>query len=269
VSVTGRGTVSGGGITCGNGSIRCSANQKQGSTVGLTASPATGAVFAGWGGACSGPVPTCTVAMDAAKSVSATFRAAPGRPTTVGAVLRSSGKPIVRRTGTGFEVTLRFSTTQRGRAHVRGVRAGRLETALSFTIAPGRATIGPFPLAKPGFYTFALTLGTHAIRWGACLGLCGQAGPGGPFVLTREAASVIHAGAAWSVTVHFHATHAAGAALRIYRGKRLAKNYRFASPAGSVSAGPFLLSPGTYLLRLAATDAYGRSGTLTWYAFLP
>ncbi len=269
MSVKGRGTVSGGGITCGNGSTKCRANEKQGSTVGLTASPANGAAFAGWSGACTGTVPTCTVQMDAAKSVSATFRTALGSPRTAGAVLRSRGKPIVRRTAAGFEVTLRFTTTQRGQAHVRALRAGRVETALSFTIAPGRATIGPFPLSKPGFYTFELGLGTHAIHWGACLGRCGRAAPGGPFVITREAAGVIHAGAAWSVTVHFRATHPAGAALRIYRGRTLARSYRFASQAGFVSAGPFLLSPGTYVLRLAAIDAYGRSKTLTWYAFLP
>jgi hypothetical protein len=73
----------------------------------------------------------------------------------------------------------------------------------------------------------------------------------------------------WSVTVRFRATHLAGSELRIYRDKALARTSRFASNAGEVTAGPFLLSPGTYRLRLTAIDAYGRLRSLLWYAFLP
>jgi hypothetical protein len=43
---------------------------------------------------------------------------------------------------------------------------------------------------------------------------------------------------------------------------------RFPAPAGTVTAGPLLLSPGTYQLHLTATDAYGRVRKLTWYALL-
>jgi hypothetical protein len=153
--------------------------------------------------------------------------------------------------------------------HLRAVRAGRVETALAFTVAAGAATIGPFPVVKPGFYRFELTLGARGLRWGACLGRCGKNAPGGPFMLTRQSPDVAHAGAAWSVTFHFRANHPAGSELRIYRGKALVKTYRFASRAGAVRAGPFLLSPGTYRLRLTAIDAYGRTQGLGWYAFLP
>jgi hypothetical protein len=268
VAVTGHGRVTGGGITCGNGATACSAKEPEGATVGLTASPAARARFTGWGGACSGAAPTCTVTMSADKNVTAGFRGG-SAPPAAGRVLKSRGAPTVRRLAAGFDVTLRFSTTQAGHAHIRALRAGRLEAALSFSVAPGKATIGPFPLADPGYYAFELTLGSHALHWNACLGVCGKAAPGGPFVVTREAAGVLHAGAAWSVTVHFRASHPSGASLRIYRGRKLAKTYRFAAPAGLVGAGPFVLSPGTYLLRLAATDAYGRLKTLAWYAFLP
>jgi hypothetical protein len=45
-----------------------------GTVVTLTANPVTGARFIGWGGACSGTALTCTVAMSAARSVTATFK---------------------------------------------------------------------------------------------------------------------------------------------------------------------------------------------------
>jgi hypothetical protein len=240
-------------------------------TVELTATPAAGAVFSGWGGACSGTTTTCTVEMTAARSVTAAFRTVrrPSGTKATGAVLRSAGRPVVRRTAVGFRVTLRFTTLQRGTAHVRALRAGRTETALAFRVAVGTATVGPFPVSKPGFYRFELRLGTRSIHWTACLGRCGAAAHAAPFVLTREPVKAVRAGVVWSLTIRFHATQPAGARLRIFRGKRLAKDYRFAPPAGVVSAGPFLLSPGTYSLRLTATDAYGRVKALSWFAFLP
>jgi hypothetical protein len=70
-SGTGSGTISSysGGIYCGT---TCSANYSSGSQVTLTATADSGSIFAGWSGACSG-TGNCTVMVDAAKSVSATF----------------------------------------------------------------------------------------------------------------------------------------------------------------------------------------------------
>jgi len=76
VSVVGDGTgsVSGGAINCTTGSTAgCSANVASGATVTLTATPANYMKFAGWSGDCTGTAPTCTVTMDAAKNVTATF----------------------------------------------------------------------------------------------------------------------------------------------------------------------------------------------------
>lgn len=68
---TGTGTVTSNpaGINCG---ATCSANYNTGTSVTLTAIPDGGNTFAGWSGACSG-TGTCTLTMDAAKSVAATF----------------------------------------------------------------------------------------------------------------------------------------------------------------------------------------------------
>lgn len=59
------------GIDCG---ADCSQSYPHGTQVTLTANyPAHRAIFEGWSGACSGTANTCTVTMDAAKSVLATF----------------------------------------------------------------------------------------------------------------------------------------------------------------------------------------------------
>jgi len=57
------------GINCGS---TCSATFNNGTSVTLTASPASGSVFTGWGGACSGKG-ACTVVMNGGQTVTATF----------------------------------------------------------------------------------------------------------------------------------------------------------------------------------------------------
>lgn len=58
------------GIDCGN---TCNFGFNAGSTVTLTASPANGSTFLGWGGACSGTTLTCNVVMSSEKAVTASF----------------------------------------------------------------------------------------------------------------------------------------------------------------------------------------------------
>ncbi len=72
VEVSGNGSVSGGGISCGQGSS-CDAQEPPSSSVTLTATPANGYGLTGWSGDCTGTQPTCTVQMDTDRSVTATF----------------------------------------------------------------------------------------------------------------------------------------------------------------------------------------------------
>ena len=76
VERTGEGTVasSPAGITCGS---ECEASFNEGSTVTLTASPATGYAFSAWGGCTTHVGLTCTVEMSKAKTVKASFVATP------------------------------------------------------------------------------------------------------------------------------------------------------------------------------------------------
>ncbi|MFI3157238.1 MAG: RHS repeat protein [Methylococcaceae bacterium] len=60
------------GIDCG---VTCSATFTPGSVVTLTAPPATGSTFGGWFGACTGTATTCTVTLNQASSVNASFSA--------------------------------------------------------------------------------------------------------------------------------------------------------------------------------------------------
>jgi hypothetical protein len=184
-------------------------------------------------------------------------------------VLSSAGAPVVKSAKGGFEVTLRFRAGQRGFARLRALRAGRVQTALGFTAGAGLGTVGPLLVRKPGYYTFELRQGARSVRWHACLGRCGTAAPGGPFTVVQEPAALARAGQAWSVTLHVRANRPAGAELRIFRAGRLVRSLEFAPPAGRVRAGPFVLTPGSYTLRLAMTDAYGRMWRLSWFALLP
>ena len=75
VSVAGRGTglvtSTPNGISC---SVSCSTQFNTGATVTLRALPTSGSSFVGWSGACAGNA-TCTVSLEVARSVTATFSA--------------------------------------------------------------------------------------------------------------------------------------------------------------------------------------------------
>ncbi|MCX7112778.1 MAG: M6 family metalloprotease domain-containing protein [Proteobacteria bacterium] len=87
VTVVGYGSVTSTptGINCG---VTCGSLFNLGQTVTLTATPNQGYVFANWtGGECSGNAITCTVTMNAAKSITATFNPGPWLPTVIDMIL--------------------------------------------------------------------------------------------------------------------------------------------------------------------------------------
>lgn len=100
VSKTGLGTVysNPSGINCGSD---CNENYASGTSVTLNATPGSGYTFSGWSGACSGTTPSCTVTMNTAKSVAATFTQTPQATISIanvgsgaGTVVRSAGEAI-------------------------------------------------------------------------------------------------------------------------------------------------------------------------------
>ena len=91
---TGSGTITSSptGISCGTD---CSQGYASGAVVTLTAAPAAGSTFTGWGGACTGTTTTCRVTMSGARSATATFAKSATTTTTYTLSLGKSG------TGTG------------------------------------------------------------------------------------------------------------------------------------------------------------------------
>jgi uncharacterized repeat protein (TIGR02543 family) len=130
VSVTGNGTVTGGGISCGSGATACtSPGHAASSTVTLAAAPSSGATFTGWGGGtCTGTTPTCTVTFNASKTVTASF----------------SG-------GTG-SYALTVAATGPGRVSGSGIACGNGATTCTAVLAPGTtATLTETPASGATF----------------------------------------------------------------------------------------------------------------------
>lgn len=128
---SGSGTVasSPAGVECGS---TCSARFDTGSIVTLTASPASGSKFTGWGGACSGTVATCTVTMSRLREVTAEFGpdspsppAPPSNSFTQGTSTVDGNRIVtpVRVPGAG-----RITQSATRRSHGRTVRACRAIT---------------------------------------------------------------------------------------------------------------------------------------------
>jgi probable HAF family extracellular repeat protein len=101
IAVNGQGAVqsSPAGISCGQ---VCAASFDEGTSVSLTAAPASGFRFDGWGGACSGPG-GCTVTMKSETQVWATFVAIPPTQHALTVILTGSGSGTVSSQPNGID----------------------------------------------------------------------------------------------------------------------------------------------------------------------
>jgi hypothetical protein len=116
------------GIDCGT---TCSASFLQGTQVTLTATPATGATFVGWGGgSCSG-TGTCVVALNADTTVTATF-SLPPPPNTFPLVVARTGSGSVTSSPAGIDCGATCSTTY----------AAGTTVTLTATADPGSSFLG-------------------------------------------------------------------------------------------------------------------------------
>jgi len=151
---TGSGTVTStpSGIACG---ATCSASFPAGTSVTLTAAPASGSIFTGWSGACTG-TGACVASMTAARSVTATFAVEGGTAPCANPITFTSQSGNFNTTAA---VCLRTSAT------VYGWGCSNFDGRTVSVNGGATATCGagPFPLAKSadGYTYFAVTAGTY------------------------------------------------------------------------------------------------------------
>jgi len=149
---SGSGTVSSApaGINCGT---TCSASFAGGTSVILTAAPASGSTFTGWSGACTGTM-GCTLAMTAARDVTATFNS--------GGTGGTCANPVTFTNSTG-----NFNSTggacYRTSQNIAGWGCSNFE-GRSLTVGGVARTCGQLPLTRSadGYYYFQVTAGSYA-----------------------------------------------------------------------------------------------------------
>jgi hypothetical protein len=154
VTKSGRGSVtsSPAGINCGG---VCAANFPSGSRITLTATPEPEYPFQGWGGACSGTTPTCTITPTAATSVSARFSS--GKVDGLAAGFRGTwrrsvykGSLVLRGTATAdVQLTARIASDT-GVA-LRSPASRTIEKTFQFSVPSGPFE-RLFELPATGFY---------------------------------------------------------------------------------------------------------------------
>jgi uncharacterized repeat protein (TIGR02543 family) len=131
--------------------------------VRVTASAATGSTFAGWSGACAGTAAACTVTMDAAKAVTASFNVAAPVPT--GGVTMSATSLSFTSTSLTQTVTYTNDTNVKVTFISASVSSARFgQTNNCGELAPGAkctATVTYYP-ANSGSDTGTLTITSTA-----------------------------------------------------------------------------------------------------------
>jgi hypothetical protein len=149
------------GISCG---ADCSESYAHGTQVTLTATPAAGSSFAGFGGDCAGTGP-CTLSMTSARAVTATFEPLPG---TVTPVVTAAG-PTPARLDTVAPALTRLRLLP---SRFRAARSGPALAALA------GARLG-LTLGEPATVTFRVARVTASGRLVRLRGLARRALPAG------------------------------------------------------------------------------------------
>jgi uncharacterized repeat protein (TIGR01451 family) len=139
-----------GSINCGGA---CSGNFAQGTSVALSANAATGSVFSGWSGACTGSDQSnCSVTMNSGESVTATFALAPDF------TLAPASSTLTLKTGaqTTDALTLTGQNGFSGQVNLSCAVSGPAPLA-TCGVSPSSLTLG----ASPGSSTLAITAPTR------------------------------------------------------------------------------------------------------------
>jgi hypothetical protein len=253
VSATGSGsgtlTGSAGGLNCtstaGTTSGTCTASLASGISVTLTATPAAGNTFTGWGGACSGSSATCTLTMDAEKSVTANFNSAALSSQSI--AFGTTPTVVVGGTGTvsatassGLPVT--FSSTTPGICTVSG--------STVTGIAAGLCTLAANQAGNSSFSPAAQVTQSFSINEGAAV-------PDSPTIISITAGS-------GRTTINFSAPgNTGGSAITAYTASCTASGQSTRTATGATS--PLTvknLSGGVlYQCTLTATNGGGLTGS--------
>jgi hypothetical protein len=289
VSVDGPGTIATSGISCRDEAGDCVELYADGTTITLTATPDSGATFAGWGGDCSGATgATCSLTMSSSKAVSATFT-----PGDAGAGAPPSTTPAGTPPPAAVTATLTVRVTGDGRVVGPGIDCGAGGTDCSEPYTPNRNV----------FLTASPASGATFTGWsGDCAGSSATcplemtaartvtaafdaapaekpttpptAGtfsrPATPSSATFAARSlgrplVSRTPNGWAVTLRLYTSRAARGLVRLSLGGKLVGTFAFSPPRGGVLVGPFNIArPGAYRFLLTLSDRRGAVARLRW-----
>ena len=138
----------------------CSGSYSSGTSVSLSAIPAAGSTFLGWGGACSGTNLTCSVSMSSAMNVSASFSQQSFGSVNVCAIGQSSPAPCNGSLAVTFNIT---ASTTIGAIEVvsQGV------TGLDFAQASGGTCTGAISAGNSCIVNVSFTPLAPGLRLGA------------------------------------------------------------------------------------------------------
>lgn len=160
------------GLTCGTSCTTATGTFNADTQVTFTASPATGATFAGWSGACSGFATSCTVTAAAGLSVSARFAGAPASGT------RGGGSQVTN-VNSAFAQPLTLTVVDSAGTPVPGVQitfaapstgaSATLSAVTATTDTSGVAQITATANATPGAYVVTATVPSIATPFGFAL----------------------------------------------------------------------------------------------------